>query len=473
MLDFSKFQGDTRFFPFFEEISKIPRGSGNTEKIADYLEDFARARGLFCYRDGYNNIVIKKPHTAGYESAPTVILQGHTDMVIARDKDYGGNIEKDGVCLYIDGDFLRARDTTLGADDGIAVAYMLALLNSEDIPHPAIEAVFTSDEEIGLIGAAGLDASALSGKTMINLDSDEEGVLIAGCAGGLRLDISLDFKTEKRDGCYLFKISGLIGGHSGVEINAGRLNAIKLLSEIIPEGAMIGEISGGVADNAIPDYAECKLSADIDLCEATISKMLIKCREKEKNISVTCDKLNGEYELFSKEDSRKIFELIRREHYGPIKISEDIPTLPETSMNLGIIKTEGGRVSVAASIRSSKEQGKREALLEAIRIAEELGFETSAHGDYPGWDFKKDSPLRNSVSDAYKRLYGKEAKTVIIHAGLECGLFSGKIENLDCVSMGPTAYDIHTPEERLSIPSAIRVWRLLLEVLKNFKGEKK
>ena len=212
MLDFSKFGGRCEFFPFFEEISKIPRGSGNTKKIADYLELFAKERGLFCYRDSSDNVVIKKGGTAGLENTAAVILQGHTDMVIATEPDISHDITKYGVDIYIDGDFLKARGSTLGADNGVAVAYMLALLDSKDIIHPPIEAVFTSDEEIGLIGAAALDASVLSGKAMINLDSDEEGIFIAGCAGGLRTDITLSYESVKADEYLEIIISGLRGG---------------------------------------------------------------------------------------------------------------------------------------------------------------------------------------------------------------------------------------------------------------------
>ena len=472
MLDFSKFEGDKSFFPFFEEISKIPRGSGHCEKIADYLVEFASKRHLFSYRDGYNNVVIKKPATKGYEKAPTVILQGHTDMVITKKADCETNIERDGVSLYIDGDFLRARGTTLGADNGIAVAYMLAILDSDSLSHPSVEAVFTADEEIGLIGAGGLDASALSGNTMLNLDTDSEGILIAGCAGGIRLDMTakLNSVTEKE---HLFlEISGLLGGHSGGEITSGRINAIKLLSEIVPEGSMIGDVRGGNADNAIPSYASCKLSADADISER-VSEALKNLSEKEKGLKITVKNVNEPCNLFTKEDSARILALIRREHYGPIEMNEDIPTLPETSMNLGIIKTEGDSVTLTASIRSASETKKRAAAQNAEKLAEELGFFTAESGAYPGWEFKKNSPIRDAVSQAFEKLYGKKAKTIIIHAGLECGLFSGKIENLDCVSTGPTAYDIHTPEERLLIPSAIRFWKLLLEVLKNFKGENK
>ena len=310
MLDFSNFAGEKAFFPFFEEISQIPRGSGNTEKIADYLVRFANDRSLECHRDSYNNVVIKKGGTLGLENSPAVILQGHTDMVLAKDEGVNRDLDKEGVEIYIDGDFLKARGTTLGADNGIAVAYMLAILDSKELTHPPIEAVFTSDEEIGLIGAEGLDASLLSGKTMFNLDSDEESVFIAGCAGGTRIDMKMPCKSIKTSGAGKLTVSGLTGGHSGTEINKGRVNAIKLLSEIIPNAAMIGNIKGGNADNAIARYAECAIS-NAEGIEENIKNALLKYKATENNISITYEKVDGEQSLFTVEDSARILDLIK------------------------------------------------------------------------------------------------------------------------------------------------------------------
>ncbi len=465
MLNFSDFAGEKDFFRFFEEISNIPRGSGNTEKIADYLVDFAKERALTHHRDAFNNVIIKKDASQGLEGSPAVILQGHTDMVLASEEGVTRDLTKEGVELYIDGDFLKARGTTLGADNGIAVAYMLAILDSSDISHPPIEAVFTSDEEIGLIGAGELDCSLLSGKTMINLDSDEESVFIAGCAGGTRIDISAKCEAVRVKEYFKLTVSGLLGGHSGTEINNGRVNAIKLLAEIIPAGAMIGEVKGGNADNAIPRYAECKLSS-AEGVEENIEAALIKYENFEKDISITLKKESAEACLFSAEDSARLLSLIGDLPYGVIKMNEELG-LPETSMNVGIIETTDLSASISVSLRSSK-QAEKDALADRVsRIANEHGAQIKRYGDYPGWDYKKNSKIREVLSTSYEKLFGKKAKAVIIHAGLECGLFSDKIEELDCVSMGPIAYDIHTPKERLSITSAIRVYRLLCEALSN------
>ncbi|MBR5140759.1 MAG: M20/M25/M40 family metallo-hydrolase, partial [Clostridia bacterium] len=344
-----------------------------------------------------------------------------------------------------------------------AVAYMLALLDSSDIPHPALEAVFTSDEEIGLIGAAALDASLLSGKTMINLDSDEESVFIAGCAGGTRIDVSAKCPTRKVSGASRLTVSGLRGGHSGTEINRGRVNAIKLLFDIVGDGASIGAIKGGNADNAIPRYAQC-LVFGAEGIEKRISEALIKHGEAENTISITYEKETGDADIFSTEDSARIISLVKELPYGVMEMNSNI-NLPEVSMNVGIIESSASGVSVAISIRSSVKQKKDALANRVIEIAKNHGCDTQRYGDYPGWEYKKDSRIRELLCESYKELFGKEARVITIHAGLECGLFSDKIEGLDCVSMGPIAYDIHTPEERLSITSAIKVFDLLCNTI--------
>ena len=468
MLDFSSFKGNKAFFPFFEAISKIPRGSGNTKGIADYLENFARERSLFVYRDELDSVIIKKNGTAGYENQPPIILQGHTDMVIAVGEDSKTDILRDGVSLHIDGDFLRADSTTLGADNGIAVAYMLALLDASDIPHPPIEAVFTSDEETGLYGAAGLDCSILEGKTMINLDGGGDGIFIAGCAGGCRIDLSISAVQKKHTGYKKITISGLRGGHSGSEINKNRLNAIKLLSEIIPKGAMIGEMSAGNVTNAIAAFAEFKIERDAQI-EKYIEAALIKYADSEKNISIVCEESDGVCSLFSREDSERIVTLIDEVPYGVRAMEEAFP-IPKTSINHGLIISDENSFTLAVSLRSSSDE-KKDLLADAVeRIGKKLGFSARRSSGYPGWEFKPESEIRKKLTCVYEKMFGDKPKTIAIHAGLECGLFTAKIGGLDIISVGPTAYDIHTIKERLSIPSAIRFFELLCEVLA-IKGE--
>ncbi len=466
MPDFSEYGDAKRVFYFFEEISKIPRGSGNTEKIADYIEAFAKERKLFYRRDGANNVVIKKIGSCGRENEAPVILQGHTDMVIATEDSVKRDMESEGLMLYIDGEYLRAKGTTLGADDGIAVAYMLALLDSNDISNPPLEAVFTSDEEIGLIGAGALDTSILCGRTMINLDSDEEGVFIAGCAGGRRVDVSVSAEAKANPYAYKLSVLGLSGGHSGMEIANGRENAIKILGELIPEGARIGQISGGNADNAIPRYAECLIYPKGDI-EKRIEMAFLKYLKNEPGLEIKCEKCENGAALFSDADSKKVKEIICRADSGVIAMNKDIPTLVDTSQNLGVIRTRERSVDISFSVRSSSENEKEAAVTKLSAIAREYGASLSQHGDYPGWEYKSKSRIREIFSSAYERLFGKKPQTLIIHAGLECGIFCGKIAGLDCISLGPKNLDIHTTEERLSIPSAVRYWELVKQALKN------
>lgn len=457
---------------FFAEISKIPRGSGYTGAIADYLVDFAEKRGLWHYRDKANNVIIKKPATAGLESRPTVIIQGHTDMVLAKVSSCTRDLLKEGIVLDIDGDFLHAVGTTLGADDGIAVAYALSLLDSDDIPHPAIEAVFTSDEEIGLLGADALDCSYLEGKIMINIDSDVEGVFTAGCAGGRRVDIQLSLNREPvSQDKYTLILDGLAGGHSGIEIDKGRTNAAKKIADYLSDidGIRLVSLSSGIADNAIPAaaVAEFICDASVDDISAVLDKIKGEIPEGAERETVTLIKSGKADNAISACDTKKLISLIKALPTGIINMSADIEGQVETSLNLGILKLDDCKASLSFSLRSSKND-KKQSLAEKIEeIATSFGALVSSHGDYPGWEYKADSALRDTMCKVYKDMYEKDAEVITIHAGLECGIFSDKISGLDCISMGPDAYDIHTPDERLSISSAKRVWEYLKEVLKN------
>ena len=469
MLNISEYRSAERVFHYFEEISKIPHGSGETDKIAEWLVDFANERGLFVKRDAANNVIIRKNATRGYTDRPTVIIQGHIDMVLAKTADCKKDLSVEGMEMYRDGDFLKAVGTTLGGDDGIAVAYALALLESDDIPHPELEIVLTADEEIGLLGAVALDASELRGKMMINIDSDDEGIFTAGCAGGMRIDTKISARTEKNvtDGVKI-AISGFKGGHSGAQIRFPHANAIKALGEVMAElGGEVGALSGGNADNAIPRNAECVICGiDAEAARAAAATVIEKYREVEPM---------GEYEItegveaavYSKEVSKRIAELICDEPNGIIAMSEEIPGQVETSLNMGILACDESGVTVSFSLRSAKGAKKEELATRVTKIAKSKGAECDAHGAYPAWEYRKDSPLRDTICEVYKRMYGKDAKVVTIHAGLECGIFSDKIDGLDCISMGPDGHDIHTTEERLSISSTARVWEFLKEVLKS------
>lgn len=466
-------------FRFFEELCAIPHGSGDTRAISDYCAAFARERGLRYVQDEHNNIVIFQEGTAGYEDHPAVILQGHLDMVCAKEPDCPIDMERDGLDLYVDGNFVRARGTTLGGDDGIAVAYALAILDDKTIPHPPIEAVFTVDEEIGLLGAAALDCSVLQGRRLLNCDSEEEGILTVGCAGGARCDMVLSVSTGHGCGyCFSVKFSGYTGGHSGAEIHQNRGNALKLLGEALQaicEGvpAQLMSLSGGKQDNAIPTEASAALLVPSGEQERAFDALDRWWKEEgdrhgatDPNGGMTLSK-GGEVcsDAVTAEDTRRCADLLCALPNGVQAMSKDIPGLVETSLNLGIVRLDGGELRATSSVRSSV-KGDLAALIDRLRaLTGERGGSFSTRGEYPPWEYRKDSPLRDVMVSVFRRQYGKEPKVAAIHAGLECGLFSDHLPGLDCVSFGPDILDIHTPREHLDIASTQRTWRYLLEVL--------
>ena len=472
MLDFHDFPSSEKALRFFEEFSKIPRGSGNTKAIADYLVSFAKERGLEFFRDESDNVIIRKPATAGYEGQPGVIFQGHTDIVALKTPDCPIDMDKEGLQLYRDGDLLRAKGTTLGADDGVAMAYALAVLDSDGIAHPEFEAVFTSDEEIGLIGATALDTSKLRGRMLINIDSDEEGIFTAGCAGGARVDISFPIKTKTHIGqIYTLTISGLKGGHSGVEIDKNRANAIKIAAEILShlEELKLGKTSAGSADNAIPSDAIVTFTTKSSIFEISevINNVKEALPESETDARFNIEMNISSAKLMDTEQSANIVSFIKEMPNGVTRMSEDIEGLVETSLNMGIIKITDKSCDITDSVRSAKGEEKAKLLARIKEIATSHGASVSVRGEYPAWEYRKDSHLRDVMCRVYREMYGEDAKVVTIHAGLECGIFSDKTEGLDCVSLGPDNRDIHTPEERLSLSSFNRVYEYLINVLKN------
>ena len=472
MININDHKSIEKVIRFFEEFSAIPHGSGNTKLIADYLADFAKKRGLEHVRDSADNVVIRKKATAGYEHKPAVIFQGHLDMVAEKKPGAAIDMEKEGLTLYRDGDFLRAKDTTLGGDDGVALAYALALLDSDDIPHPDFEAVFTSDEEIGLLGAVAIDPREIHGRLLINIDSDEEGVFTVGCAGGMRSDVVLPLhRTLNEPSAYKLKASGFKGGHSGVEIDKGRVNANKALVEIL---AALGKISikdirGGNADNAIPRECECVFTAECDPTDKVLSlgkEIKARYSDIEPEITFTLEKVESDILGVSYEDSATLVSLLNTLPSGIIAMSSDVEGLVETSLNMGILRADDEKAEVSFSVRSAKGVEKQKLGDRLEEIAKEHGASYSTRGEYPAWEYKKDSHLRDVMKKVYEDMYGESPEIVIIHAGLECGIFSEKVEGIDCVSIGPNNYDIHTTEERLSLTSLERVWEFLLNVLK-------
>ena len=468
-----------RVFHYFEEICKIPHGSGNTRQISDYLVQFAKNHDLKYIQDEMNNVVIYKPGTAGYENAPTVIVQGHMDMVCEKRPDVDHDFTKDGLNLSVEGDYVSANGTTLGGDDGIAVAYGLALLESDTIAHPPLEVFITVDEEIGLLGAVGFDCSVLKGRRFINLDSEAEGSLWISCAGGLsgisHIPVTrLEAKGEK----LTVKISGLMGGHSGAEIDKNRANANSLLGKFLhgldaKAGYELISVQGGQKDNAITRESIAELltvKENVEAVKEYAASMQTAWREEytgtDEGITVTVTE-EGEQDakVLHPTSKEKVVFFLVNVPYGVQKMSGTIKGLVETSTNIGILKTSENEVLGSSSIRSSVETA-RDALSDKIEyLTEFLGGEYERQGVYPAWEYRKDSSLRYKMVEVYEEMYGQKPNVVAIHAGLECGLFYKKMEGLDCVSLGPDMKDIHTSEEVLSISSTERVWKYLVKVL--------
>ena len=474
-IDFSDYKAAQLPLSYFEEISAIPHPSSHTERLTDYLVNFAQAHGLEYRRDSYGNVLIRKDATPGMEDRDAICFQGHIDMVAEADAACGIDMTKEPITLYRDGDFLRAKGTTLGGDDGVAVAYALAILASKDLPHPPFEALFTADEEIGLLGATALEVGELRAKYLITIDSDEEGVFTVGCAGGCRTDIKRSLTYESTDAIGLtVSVTGGKGGHSGVQINQGRANAIKLLGELLAKvceslPVRIGCIRGGGADNAIP--AECTAWIEADkarfsaLAEEIFACLKAPYAETDGDLALVIGEGEPLARVLCEQDQKILLSTLTDAPSGVVKMSEDIPGLPETSVNLGRIKVEDG-MHLVLSVRSSKESEKLALCKRLVELAESAGAEYSERGNYPAWEYAGPSRLSEVCESVYRKLYQKEPTTLIIHAGLECGILTSKYPQLRCLSLGPDNFDIHTPRERLSLSSFTRVWEFLLEVLK-------
>ena len=472
-----------KVFYYFEELCKIPHGSYHTKQISDYLVQFAKERKLECSQDDSNNVVIRKAASAGYEDAPVVILQGHCDMVCEKTADSTHDFEKDGLDLMIEGDYVTANGTTLGGDDGIAVAYALAILDDDTLKHPALEVVITTDEEVGLLGAKALDCSQLKGKYLINMDSEEEGYLWVSCAGGLSAITTIPVRYQEVSGeKYELVISGLNGGHSGAEIDKNRANSNKLIGQAlftleqdIP--FCLTALEGGTKDNAIPRLSKAVFVADKEAEEAIFAAAenlqndwRTEYTGTDEGITVTVKKIGETTEKALEQVSQeKIIFFLVQVPYGIQKMSGNIEGLVETSTNIGIVKLSDDEFFARSSVRSSVEVA-RDALSDKIQyLTEFLGGEYEIQGAYPAWEYRKESPLRDKMVSVYEKMYGQKPAVVAIHAGLECGLFYKKIEGLDCVSLGPNMKDIHTSEEVLDIASTERVWNYLVKVLEQLK----
>ncbi len=473
-------------FGYFNKITQIPRGSGNLDGICAFCMDFAREHGLKAVQDQAGNVIIYAPGTAGYENSETVILQGHLDMVCDCDPDCSLDMEHDALELDSDGEFLWADGTTLGADDGIAVAYILAILASDKIPHPPIEALFTVDEEVGMIGANNLDTSHLTGKKLINMDSEEEGVLTVSCAGGSRGRLTFDYDRKEDYSnlgiAYELKVSGLRGGHSGTDIHKNRKNAIKLLAEILGElgkkyDFTLAEIWGGVKDNAIPKEASAILCFNekdglIRFCEEI--EMLVREIKTEMGESVVglrvsfvpTDRIE---KTTTKLQTMELVHFIQDLPDGVWKMSQHMEGKVETSLNLAVVKTTEDAVEFTYFLRSNVAGGKDDMKKKIERCLKSYHGTIEYYNEYGEWSYRENSPLRDTAIQAYRECFDAELALDSVHGGLELGILSGKMPDVDFISMGPTMYNVHTPNERLDIASAGRCWEFLKKILEDLK----
>lgn len=471
-----------RVFKYFEEICAIPHGSGNCAQISKYCEDFAVAHGLRYIRDNAENIIIFKNASSGYENCSPVILQGHLDMVCQKNTDSGIDFEKDPLDIFTDGDLVRARGTTLGGDNGIAVAMVLAILESDSLSHPPIEAVFTSDEEVGMLGAAALDTSPLRAKRLINIDSEEDDTVTVSCAGGADFTAASDFRRKPVFGNEVtITLSELCGGHSGIEINSGRVNANMLLGRVLAHLKRtldfdIIAVNGGDKCNAIPP--RCRADIVTQTPEAFIAAAKeylavtaaeIAAREPRFAYDITCAETSAEHAVLPKDIAENLLFALSAAPNGVMEMSAEIDGLVETSLNLGILKTDEESITLTFALRSNKSSA-LDFLVEKLEIFfARLQFTASTSGLYPPWEFKSASELQRIYKECFVARFGFEPKVEAIHAGLECGVFASKIKDLDCISIGPNLKDVHTVNESLSISSTAAVYRLVTEMLKDCK----
>lgn len=485
-------------FRYFEEISRIPRGSGNTKAISDYLVAFAAEHGLRYVQEPCGNVIMYADATPGYENEPGIVIQGHMDMVAVKDSDCEKDMATEGLDLFTDGTLVGARGTSLGGDDGIALAYAMAVLSDPQIPHPQLDFIATIDEETGMDGAHAIDPAHIRGRRLLNLDSEEEGIFIVGCAGGATLRLHLPLSRERVSGrCYAISVSGLQGGHSGTEIEKNRSNAILLLARVVRElkktqNIRLISITGGTKDNVIPPEATALVAAEAAPDTTVIEKQLkASLAGKEDGLKITVSEVsaagsaNGAAgatavatttaagvtaaaatatEALTSASEETLLKLLSLLPFG-VQAMSALQGLVETSDNVGIIRSSGAEAEIAVSVRSLFEAEKETLCEKIIAIAELMGATVTRNSEYPGWQYRAESPVRERSVEAYRKQYGKDPLVMTIHAGLECGLLLAKLPDLDAISMGPNIYHIHTTKERLDIASVQRTWELLLSVL--------
>lgn len=490
----------TEVFSYFQEICAIPHGSGNTGMIADYCLEFAKLHGLKARKDTSDNVVIFKAGSSGYEDCEPVILQGHLDMVCEKEPDCDIDMSVQSIKTCTDGKMVWADGTTLGADDGIAVAFILAVLASDTIAHPPIQAVLTSDEEIGMLGARDLDTSDLTAKRLINIDSETEGVLYVSCAGGVRAECDIPVVYEDAVGwvsggeqddnasdaagngqvCFEVKISGLAGGHSGVEIHKQHTNAIRLLASLLSHASCMADfrlvsLSGGGKENAIPKEAKAVVS--VRSCDATTFEQSIKeseavwmqeIRVTEPHAKIEVEKTDAAADkVLNSHSTANVIYALWLSPDGVYRMSQEINGMAQTSLNLGTAYLDADKLVYKYLIRSNTVAGKKLLLERVTTFVKHLSGKVVTMSDYPAWEYKSDSQLRKICVDSFTNVYGHEPEVSSIHAGLECGILAGKMPGVDMISFGPTLESVHTPDECMDVASVERTWEYLMEILKS------
>lgn len=461
-----------KMLQFFEDITRIPRCSGSEKAISDYLVAFAKTRNLSVHQDKALNIIIKKDGSPGRENEAPVILQGHMDMVCVCEAGLAFDFATLPIPMYREGDWIKARGTTLGADNGIAMAMILTLLDAQSLSHPPLEALITTNEEVGLLGAGAVDGKLFQGRTLINLDSEEEGVFFSSCAGGVRdtLSLPVEFKPNVKKRAFELSLSGLKGGHSGMEIDKGRANAIKLMGRLLERLGSIRlvRLEGGEKSNAIAATAKALITTNEDVT-AEVKRSLEIFRSEyataDPGVTITVKEVELPEEAMSQESTEKVIALLYVIPHGVLGMSADMPGLVETSTNLGLVHTDKNKVLFENAHRSSVETQKEMVLRHFKKIAYLAGGRSDTSGNYPGWKFEPESEVRQLFLDTYRELFGKDAKVAAIHAGLECGILQERIGKMDIVALGPNMHGAHTPEEKVSISSVERVYNLLVKVL--------
>lgn len=464
----------------FADLNAVPRPSKKEERVIEFMKDFGKSLGLETIEDEVGNVIIRKPATKGMEDRKVVVLQSHLDMVHQKNNDTNFNFDTQGIEMVVDGDWVRAKGTTLGADNGVGVATIMAILESNEIEHPAIEALFTIDEETGMTGAKGLKGGLLNGDILLNLDTEEDDEIGVGCAGGVDVTATGTYTEEavsKNSVSYTIKLKGLNGGHSGMDIIKGLGNANKLMNRLLfatKDFMHLGKLEGGSLRNAIPreSVAQVVVSSEekfLAAFEKMKEEILLEYKSLEPNLSISTEKSN---EAFSKvmadADQKRFLNAMNAAHNGVFRMSPDIEDLVETSNNIAKVSVADGKIKIECLTRSSVESSKADLANALTSVFELSGYEAKLAGDYPGWAPNMDSPILKVLDTLYQKMNnGEKANVAACHAGLECGILGQNYPEMDMISFGPTIKGAHSPDERANIPSAQKYWDFVIEILKN------